>query len=223
MYNPMMMRDFAMRRDGRNPYGSRGGYVTSRDPRRRDRAMGMEDYTRGREMGDYNYENNDMARSRNSRGQYTSDRGMYPFEVSGEFEMHDRHHYDPYMMGDYGNGMYDMPRVGHDYGYGEDVMSRQELDQKYHELLGEIEESEKEKFSKEKILKKAEEMGIKFDKFSPESLVVATLMVYTDYCKTLGKGNLDTYILLAKDFLNDADSKLKGDEKLTAYFDYVVM
>ncbi|MGN0961023.1 MAG: hypothetical protein ACI4PF_02345 [Christensenellales bacterium] len=207
----MMMRG----RDGRNPYGSRGGYITYRDPRRRDRAMSEEMYNRGREPRDYE---EDYARRRNSRGQYMRDRGAYPFEVSGEFEMYDRHHYDPYMMGEYGGRDY-----GYDYAYDEDVMSKQELDQKYYQLLGEVEESEKEKFSKERILKRAEEMGIKFDKFSPESLVVATVMVYTDYCKTLGKGNLDTYILLAKDFLIDPDSKLKGDEKLTAYFDYVVM
>ena len=39
------MMDMMMMRDGRNPYGSRGGYITSRDPRRmrrdrrRDRGM----------------------------------------------------------------------------------------------------------------------------------------------------------------------------------------
>lgn len=216
------MAEYLMMRDGRNPYGSRGGYITSRDPRRRDRAMSREGMPRT--SRDYNYEDVDYARRRNSRGQYMSDRSMYPFEVTGEFEMsnrgYDGHNYDPYMEEMI---MYDMAR-GRDYGYyNEDVMSKQELDQKYHQLLAEVETSDKETFSKERILKKAEEMGIKFDRFSPEGLITATVMEYTDYCKTLGKGNLDTYILMAKDFLLDPDSKLKGDEKLTAYFDCVVM
>ncbi len=219
MMDYMYMRDMARRksdmprmggmRDGRNPYGSRGGYITSRDPRRRDRAM--EDYNYEREeprrgMEDYGYHGEP---SRQYYGAY----GDVPFYV-----MEQR---------DYRRGM--DYNYGRDYGYGYpdyaggEVMSRQELETLHHKLLQEVEQGDRDNFSKEKILKRAGELGIKFDEFSPEALAVATLMVYTDYCKTLGKGNLDTYIRLAKDFMSDTDSELKGEEKLTAYFDYVVM
>lgn len=224
MYNPMMMRDFAMRRDGRNPYGSRGGYVTSRDPRRRDRAMGMEDYARGREMGDYNYGNNDMARSRNRMGQYTSDRGMYPFEVSGEFEMHDRHHYDPYMMGDYGNGMYDMARGGRDYGYDygyDEPLTREELEHWCKKMMSELDEGEKQMLSKDAILQKARGMGIEFKGFNEMEYYVNVIKNYTDHKKSIGE-NPDMAMKLARDDFFDEDGRYKGSEWLAVYFDTFV-
>ena len=45
----MLMSQSRRSGDGRNPYGSRGGYVSSRRPRGRDRDM--EDY--GMPKGDY--------------------------------------------------------------------------------------------------------------------------------------------------------------------------
>ena len=62
----MLMSQSRRSGDGRNPYGSRGGYVTSRRPRGRDRDMGdMEMY--GMPKGDYrrdygDYESRDMRR-----------------------------------------------------------------------------------------------------------------------------------------------------------------
>ena len=78
------MRDYLMRRrmtDGRNPYGSRGGYVDSR----RDRNY---EQTSRRDMGSY-----------------------YPFNVAGQFGRYDGHYpimydyrrnYNYDMAGDYG-------------------------------------------------------------------------------------------------------------------------
>ena len=77
------MRDYLMRRrmtDGRNPYGSRGGYVDSR----RDRNY---EQTSRRDMGSY-----------------------YPFNVAGQFGRYDGHYPMPMpMMYDYRrNYNYDM-------------------------------------------------------------------------------------------------------------------
>ena len=50
--------DYMMLRDGRNPYGSAGGYVVSSRRGRRDRSRGMDyAYDRGDDRGgDYEYD-----------------------------------------------------------------------------------------------------------------------------------------------------------------------
>ena len=122
-----------MMADGRNPYGSRGGYVTSRRSRRmRDRAM-REDYAMDRPH-DYGHEHEmDGRRRRNARGQYMADR-TYENEMSmhrdytdmpserdyGSF--HEERGFRPveamgYFTGYYGGGE-DYARGGRrDYGY----------------------------------------------------------------------------------------------------------
>lgn len=47
--------------------------------------------------------------------------------------------------------------------------------------------------------------------------------MYTDYKNTLGKGNVDIYIRLAKDFLCDEDASVKYGEKLAVYYEDIVM
>lgn len=72
------------------------------------------------------------------------------------------------------------------------------------------------------VIKKAKDMGIEFDKFTEDEFYTTFLMVFTDYSKTLGTANLDTYVKLSKDWLCDKDSMLRYGEKLAAYRDYVV-
>lgn len=297
------MRRRAMRMDGRNPYGSEGGYVVSRRARG-DRLM-MEDmrrYNRGEsdyELGemteqwqdirhdpymprDYEtgevyaglndfYGEEDMARNRRERdmarrrndyarqggqmggygsranyesnymndGHYPMVQGYMPIEAMGRFTGY-------YGMGeDYARGNrgsdygYDMARgrrrvrdyarygrrnYGRDYGYDYEsgMLGQEELMEWSEKLKKELEDKDKQFFSKENIKKKAEEMGIKFDKFSMEEFYVTVLMVYTDYCKTLGTANMDIYLRLAKDWLEDDDVEVKGSEKLATYHDYIV-
>lgn len=276
----MMMR--RARRDGRNPYGSAGGYVSSRrgrdglmmdDMRRynqdpsaynlgdmtrqnreiehdpympydyarggsqggrgsdsrggRDRAG--RDYERGYSNRDYGtgqpyagvddfYEQNDMARGRRD-GHYGMQGQMYyPIEAMGTF-----------------NGYYGMPEqdyarggrrgYGYDYDYAGDYgenLTMQELERWNKKLMQEVEEKDKQFFSKENVKKKAQEMGVKFDKFNEEEFYLTALMMYTDYCKTLGTANMDTYLRLAKDWLEDKDVSVKGGEKLAVYHDCIV-
>jgi hypothetical protein len=110
------------------------------------------------------------------------------------------------------------------YGdYGEETLTEDELCDWYDELVEELEPNEKEMFKMEKIESRAKEMGVHFKEFSPEALAVTTVMLYDDYKDTLGKGNLDLYIKLAKDWMEDEDAELQGEEKLTAYKDSIVM
>ena len=224
------MRDYMMRqggrgRDGRNPYGPEGGYVTSRRPSGRDRGMdvrrgdrasyyegecefqGMRDYARGgrgqsrddrrADYGNYGYE--DMRGGRDYESDYSDMR-------TRRRDYGDYNDYADY--GDYGDLA--------DYGGG--YLDERELDMWKHKLHEEMEKSEREMLSDEKIIKRAKEMGIKFEKYTEDEFVVAVLAMYTDYCNTLGKANTDMYLKMAKDFLEDKDAGVKYGEKLAAYY-----
>ena len=262
----MRRRTYGM--DGRNPYGSEGGYVVSSRRARGDRLM-MEDmrrYNRGEsdyELADLTRQNQEirhdpymprdyetgevyaglndfygqedmrmnrreypMPRMNYNDGHYPMVQGYMPIEAMGRFTGY-------YGMGednarggrrvrDYAR--YGRRNYGRDYGYDYEsgMLGQEELMEWSEKLKKELEEKDKQYFSKENIKKKAEEMGIKFDKFSMEEFYVTVLMMYTDYCKTLGTANMDIYLRLAKDWLEDDDVKVKGGEKLATYHDYIV-
>lgn len=268
------LRDYLMRRDGRNPYGSRGGYVVSSRRGRRDRAMdrGMDyaDYERDYRGGDYEYDSRRGDRAYNEQD-YAYNRRDYErggqYDMASDYagDMRDMHHmgrsqmYRPveamgYFTGYYGGGEdmarggrgrgrdmgydynyymdYDYARRGgrRDYGdyrydyagdYGENL-TKEELEHWKKKLMQEVDEKDKQFFSKEMISQKARQMGMNFDKFSEEELELTTLMMYTDYCKTLGTSNMDLYVRLAKDWLEDKDVAVKGGEKLAVYHDCIV-
>ena len=213
--NRRAVMDYLRMRDGRNPYGSRGGYV---DTQRGGRGGG--DYARN----DYNYSNRqydsrrgDMAYSQqdNERGgrdyEYSRQYDMgtrYPFNVAGEFSRYDSrsdmHHYNP----NYG---YPMPMMyDRNYGRGDytgdygETLNHKELEHWNKKLMKEVEDKDKQFFSKESIARKAQQMGINFDKYSEEELAVATAMMYTDYNKALKPfvgANMDVYVKLADAFI----------------------
>ena len=244
-------RDMMDMRDMRNPYGSAGGYVTSSRRGRRDRAMGG-DYGRndyrydGREYGrgqdNANYSQSD--RERDGRD-YERDR-QYDMGRGDYNDMRDMHHmgrgemYRPveamgYFTGYYGGGDsrgdyrdyrdYGDYRDYDDYGdYGE-TLNKEELAHWKKKLSKEIDEQEKQFFTKDNIEQKAQQIGVEMKGFNAEELAVASLMMYTDYCKTMKPivgSNMDIYIKMARDFLIDPDASVKGGEKLAIYYDCIV-
>ena len=250
-----MMRDMArnsrgMRgRDGRNPYGSRGGYVVS-GRSRRDRARGRNDYEShnteydsnyGADYGTGEYNPRDSVYGRELYGYY----GDTPFEIKRGYSMRDSEM--DYARGGRGRdrGMdyagdyernrdmnYDYARGGRryygndyrmDYGEDETMLSKEELEEWTKELMEDFDAREKEMFKKEKIMKRAEDLGIKFDHFKPEEYYTTVIMLYKDYKKDLGTSNVDIYLRLAKSWLMDDDVEMKHGEKLAAYYDNVVM
>lgn len=200
------MKDYRhprMEVDRRNPYGSRGGYVSSRRVDRRMPEYEEYDYRHDREIEDYPRERNfDYGSSREYHGIY----GDTPFKMSSRSQ---------YYPSDYSM---------RDYAYGkEDYLTDREIEEWTHRLLSEIDNKDREMLQKEKVMKRAEEMGIKFDYFTPEEFYLVVLMKYTDFSKTLGNANLDTYLKIAKDWLCDDDVKHKYSDKLALYYDYIVM
>lgn len=198
------MRSRGMRmRDGRNPYGSRGGYVVSS---RRGRDYGrMDDYGR---TAEYRTEYPDMAYSR-SRMSRTRDYGERDYE-------YDRDYGDVSRVGSF---EYDTYYDGRDYG-GEYKLSSRELKEWSRDLLDEIKPEHRQSFEKENFERKVRELGIEPREYSMEELYVTTLMMESDYGQTMSKygiNNLDVMICLAKDFLEDPDSDLRFGDKLAAY------
>ena len=220
--------DMAM--DGRNPYGSRGGYVMSG---RRDRGM-MEsprwksdhelyetehDSRRSADYGTGEYNPRDSIYNRELYGYY----GDTPFEIRRSYPMRD------YNM-DYGRG--GRRDYGYDYNYdmdyGEDYgekLNKEELEHWRKKLEKEVgDEQSKNFFKKENVEQKAKQMGIEMKHFTAEELSLAAYMLYSDYCKSLKPytgQNMDVFIKMGEEFLNDPDSEVKGGEKLALYHDIV--
>lgn len=216
-----MKKDERSGRDSRNPYGSRGGYVRSN---RRDRNYDMAmDYGYDRREYDRRYDyRGDRASdfARNRRG-YKYDREYGMDRDYADYDMRDRD-YDYDYDYDYARGDrrdYRDYRGRYDRG---NALSEEELMAWSKELMKELEEKDKLLFTKENIEKKAKEMGIKFDEYTFPEFYTTVLMLYSDFNKTLGKANFDTYICLAKDWLADEDAEMQYGEKLAAYYDSIV-
>lgn len=183
--------------------------------RMRDKRMAMRDYRRrsnttGRYMPD-------SARSRD-----------YGYEPDFNTRMGDH-----YQMGmrDYTRGMRDY-RGGRDYtnnmndyrrDYGEpEYLDDEELMEWSKDLLMQVPETHKAFFSKENIERKAKEMGVKFNEYTFPEFYTTALMKFTDHSKTLGTANMDIYLRMAVEFLEDEDAELRGSEKLAVYYDKIV-
>ena len=130
----------------------------------------------------------------------------------------------------YGGG-YDMRRggrmrdYGYDYGddygdYGE-TLSDKELEEWNKKLLGQLDEREKQMFSKDAIMQKAKAMGKTMEGFGEKELYTATLAMYTDHKQSIGQ-NPDLAVKLGYDFLADKDVAVKGAQKLAVYYDCIV-
>ena len=155
-----------------------------------------------------------MGQYMSDRGSFHEERGFRPVEAMGYFTGYYGGGED-YARGgrDYGDynydmrydGNYPMPRMDYrgrdyryDYGgdYGESL-TREELEHWKKKLMQEVDEKDKQFFTKEMIGQKAHQIGAEMKDYNEEELVVATAMVYTDYCKTVKKyagNNMDIYI-----------------------------
>jgi hypothetical protein len=167
------------------------------------------------------YYGRDFARNPyGARGGYV-DSNMYDMAPRG------RGRYD---MDDMDYTMYDTRRGGRrDYGYDYEMYDRHNksmlddrtVDMWSRELMQEIEPVHQQKFKMDAVIKKAEEMGIRFDKFTPQEFYATVVMLVSDFGKTLGMTNVDIYTRLAKDWLCDPDAGVKYGEKLAAYYHHI--
>lgn len=176
-------RDY--RRDGRNAYGSRGGYV--RDSRRED------------------YRDRDYDRDYRDNRDRNRDRDYRDYQRDQDYEWTDR-----------------FKRTASEYGDFQD-MDYAEMDEEYkaelEEWCKELKKQAKNPLTKSEVLNKAEQMGVRFDEYDEKEFFTTVLMLMTDFPNV---GQPETYIAMAKQWLEDKDSELKGSEKLSAYYYTIV-
>lgn len=216
-----MMGDSAMRgrsgrrsmmmRDGRNPYGSRGGYVVSRDPRRRDRAEDYEEYMEDGRQGVRGTGRYGMGGSR-----YYGDRNYE--QPMGRDYNHEE---------DYGYGVgyfdYDTEDYGYDMNYGRDYgtkLTSKDI-KKWEKHLENADGTTGAKYSVDQVKQVAQQLGIRFDEYSPELLSAIANMMYSDYCKVFGS-DLSIYVKMARAFLDDDDFDGSPEEKAYLYYKCIV-
>lgn len=121
---------------------------------------------------------------------------------------------------DYAEYDYDMADYGMDR-HSEYMLDDRTLEMWSRELTQEIEPMHQQKFKMDSVVKKAEELGIRFDKFSPMEFYATVVMLVSDFGKTLGMSNMDLYVKLAKDWLCDPDAGVKYGKKLSAYYNHI--
>ena len=219
----MLMAQSRRSGDGRNPYGSRGGYVSSRRPRRdrdmEDYGMPKGDYRRGmrydRNMGEY--EAGDMRRG--DRRDYERDYGDYGRDYA-DYDMRG---------GDYGSQDMrgrDYADYGMDYGmrdYGEmeyGKMSHKDIE-KWKKHMKNQDGTMGEHFKKEQVMQAARQIGVNPEEYGEHIFPLVMNMMYSDYCavaKKFGLDRPDFYAELAKAFLNDKDFSGEPEEKVWLYY-----
>jgi hypothetical protein len=191
------------------------------------------DMARGQDMRSMDYRGGDYRSGQMmGDGHHMGNRGGYePVEFmgycsgyygapQGDYGYGDMRGRRDYGMNDY-RGDYRRGDYG-DYGdYGE-TLSEKELEEWCHKLKSQLDDREKQMFSKEAITQKARQMGKPMEGFGETELYTATLMAYTDYKNSIGQ-NPDLAVKLAYDWLADKDVKVKGAEKLAVYYDEIVM
>lgn len=210
-------RDMA-RRDGRNPYGSRGGYVVSSRGRGRGRG-------RDREMEDMYYQ--DRERDYAMDGHYPREMGYEMYGMGAITPMHEMYDYRDMRGGSRGRmrgrdyGDYGMDYGDYDY---EDYASDEEMEEEYKEDLKEWIKKMKPKdrfgMTKEQTIQHAKQMGVKFEEFSEEEFYAIFLAMLTDYKDISNDPTI--YIRLAKDFLEDDDIAVSPSEKVCIYLYEIV-
>lgn len=72
---------------------------------------------------------------------------------------------------------------------------------------------------KNEVLSKASQMGVTFDNYDEMEFYTTVMMLMSDF-KNIGQP--ETYIAMAKQWLEDDDTELTGSEKLCAYYYTIV-
>ena len=203
----MLMAQSRRGGDGRNPYGSRGGYVTSRRSRRDrdmdDYGMPKGDFRRGGMPPMRDYDDYDMRGDMRGR-----DYGDYNRDYA-DYEMQDMRGRD---YGDYGM---------RDYGemeYGK--MSHKDIENWKRHLKNQ-DGTMGEHFKKDQVMQAARQIGVNPEEYGEHIFPLVMNMMYSDYCavaKKFGLDRPDFYAELAKAFLNDKDFGGEPEEKVWLYY-----
>ena len=182
-------------------------YLRDRARRRSRRRRDSMDHARrrGRSYDRYDRAEYDSMGNRRSDSGYMDSR-------------YDRHYEHP--------GQYMYPTaygVGH-YIYGPDGCDYDDT-REYHKELEEwmhkLKRHDRFGVPKEEILKKAKDMGVKFNDFDEMEFYVVYLMMISDFKHIANDPH--QYLAMAKEWLEDDDIKRRGSEKVCAYLYAIVL
>ncbi len=182
--------------DMRNPYGSRGGYVS---PTKRDRNMG----------GEYPYAERDSRYIDRKYPYYMAERSDMGYQRYGE-------PFRPMEFDIYGGIMPRYVDSSCDGSYEE-----KEWEEHLENWCKDLKRYDKFGMSKDEIISQARQMGVEFRNFTEKEFLTTYYMLMSDYTMDM-LNSPQAYMIMAKDFLNDDDSYLKGGDKLCAYYYEVV-
>lgn len=187
--------------DRRNPYGSQGGYV--RSDRNRNSYDGIASEHNIRKIREKNLEMHNGKRMNDNARRY--DRRMHEDYDDDEEE-------------DYNNNQYDY----NDYDYAmEDEYNEEQYMKDLKKWIKKLKGKDKFELPKQEVLKKAEEMKIEFEEYSEEEFYAIYLMLVSDYPNIAD--NPHTYIVMAKQFLEDDDVNVSPSEKVCKYLYEIVL
>lgn len=105
---------------------------------------------------------------------------------------------------------------------GDEKLPEEDIERWTKSLLGEMEERDRQQVKMDTVMKRAQDMGISFEKFTPEEFYVTVVMLHTDFSKALPAQPMDTYIKMAKAWLCDPDAAKRYGKKLAAYYEEIV-
>ena len=183
--------------------------------------------------------------SRGSRSGRGRDRGMdYGYDYAKYDNRYDSGYSSDYRGGDYHNPQYHrehpgyMEREMYGYGYGlgmppmydharggrRDMADYSYVEAEWKEDLEEwckeLKRNDRFGLSKEQAIHSAKQMGVKFEDYTEEEYVTVYYMLISDFPKVANEPHM--YLTMAKEWLEDKDSKLKGSERLSAYYYEIV-
>lgn len=203
------------------------------DRRTRDR-----DYRRGDYRSRSDYDMNDYRRS-GSRGEYRGSMDYRGDYAGYDYDDEEEARYDG-RQGVKGTGRYgiggsryygrDRAREGMEYmGYAhEDAMRLTRHDMmNWKEKMENADGSYGEHFTGGQIRQAVQAMGVEMKGYNEKELCLTANMLYSDYGEVLRpfipkEKEAYVYVNLAKAFLEDPDSSVKGGEKLAAYYYAIV-
>lgn len=196
-----------------------------------NRRMRDKDYRRGEYRGRNDYDMNDYRRS-GMRDRNDYGRGDY---AGYDYDDEEEARYDG-RQGVKGTGRYgiggsryygrDRAREGMeymDYAYEDDMRLTRHDIMNWKEKMENADGSYGEHFTGGQIRQAVQAMGVEMKGYNEKELCLTANMLYSDYCEVLRpfipkEKEAYVYVNLAKAFLEDPDSSVKGGEKLACYY-----
>lgn len=214
--------------DGRNPYGSAGGYVVSRnDYAGQGGNYGRRDDFAGQGYGNMQGQRNDYGYNGMQGNDYGYGNSMQRNDYAGQGGYGQRNDYG------WNNGMPNsalsgnMPYLdGANYNdYGKPKLFSEKDIEKWKKMMHNEDGTRGEHFRPEQVKHASQQAGIDIEEFGDDIFALAMNMMYSVYCKVAKKFGVDRpeyYADMAKAFLRDKDFEGKPEQKLYLYYKAIV-